>query len=41
VTEGVKFDHDELPSLPSTLALLRTLQKELSQPTMGRNRACS
>ena len=37
VTEGVKFSHDELISLPSTLPLLRTLQKELSQPTMGKN----
>jgi hypothetical protein len=33
VTEGIAFNHDELISLPSTLPLLRTLQKELSQPT--------
>ncbi len=37
VTEGVKYEPDELISLPSDLPLLRTLQKELSQPTMGKN----
>jgi hypothetical protein len=37
VTEGVKYERDELISLPSDLPLLRTLQKELSQPTMGKN----
>lgn len=36
VTEGVMFDHDELISLPSDLPLLRTLQKELSQPTASK-----
>jgi phage terminase large subunit len=36
VTEGIAFNHDELISLPSTLPLLRTLQKELSQPTMSK-----
>jgi phage terminase large subunit len=36
VTEGVGFNHDELISLPSTLPLLRTLQKELSQPTASK-----
>jgi phage terminase large subunit len=35
VTEGVNYDQDELISLPSDLPLLRTLQKELSQPTMS------
>jgi phage terminase large subunit len=37
VTEGVKFDQDELISLPSDLPQLRTLQKELSQPTAGKD----
>jgi phage terminase large subunit len=37
VTEGIAFNHDDLISLPSDLPLLRTLQKELSQPTMGKN----
>ncbi|MBR1216196.1 hypothetical protein [Bradyrhizobium sp. JYMT SZCCT0180] len=37
VRDGVKYDRDELISLPSTLPLLRTLEKELSQPTMGKN----
>lgn len=32
VTEGVRFDPEELISIPSTLPKLRTLQKELSQP---------
>jgi phage terminase large subunit len=36
VTEGVKFDQDELISIPSDLPLLRTLQKELSQPTASK-----
>jgi phage terminase large subunit len=36
VTEGIQFPHDELISIPSDLPLLRTLQKELSQPTMSR-----
>ena len=34
VTQGVKYEQDELISLPSTLPMLRTLQKELSQATM-------
>jgi phage terminase large subunit len=37
VTEGLKYDRDELISLPSTLPQLRTLEKELSQPTMSQN----
>jgi phage terminase large subunit len=37
VTDGVKFDQDELISLPSDLPLLRSLQKELSQPTMSKD----
>jgi len=37
VRDGVKYDRDELISLPSTLSLLRTLEKELSQPTMSKN----
>ena len=37
VRDGVKYDRDELISLPSTLPLLRTLEKELSQPTMSKN----
>jgi phage terminase large subunit len=36
VTEGIQFPHGELISIPSELPLLRTLQKELSQPTMSR-----
>jgi phage terminase large subunit len=36
VAEGIEFPHDELISLPSVLPLLRTLQKELSQPTMSK-----
>jgi hypothetical protein len=32
-----RYPPDELISLPSTLPLLRTLQKELSQPTMGKS----
>ena len=31
------WDQDELISIDSTLPLLRTLQKELSQPTMGKS----
>ena len=34
VTEGITFEQDQLISLPSDLPLLRTLQKELSQPTI-------
>lgn len=30
------YSQDELISLPSDLPLLRTLQKELSQPTMSK-----
>lgn len=37
ITEKIVFNHDDLISLPSTLPLLRTLQKELSQPVMVRN----
>lgn len=37
VTEGLVYDPDELISLPSTLPFLRTLQKELSQPTASRS----
>jgi hypothetical protein len=37
VTEGVEYDHDTLISLPSTLPMLRVIQKELSQPTMGKD----
>lgn len=33
VTEGIKYDPAELISIPSDLPKLRTLQKELSQPT--------
>jgi len=36
VTEGIKYDQDELISIPSDLPLLRTLQKELSQPTASK-----
>jgi phage terminase large subunit len=36
ITEGIAFPQDELISIPSDLPLLRTLQKELSQPTMGK-----
>ena len=36
VKEGIEFPHDELISIPSDLPLLRTLQKELSQPTISR-----
>jgi hypothetical protein len=34
VTEGIKYPQADLISLPSTLSNVRTLQKELSQPTM-------
>jgi len=37
VTQGVTFDQDQLISIPSDLPLLRTLQKELSQPTAGKD----
>jgi phage terminase large subunit len=37
VTQGIEYDQMDLISLPSTLPLLRTLEKELSQPTMGKN----
>lgn len=37
VTKGVSYDPDELISLPSDLPLLRTLEKELSQPTMSKD----
>jgi hypothetical protein len=33
VTEGVKYHHDELISLPSTLPKVHQVTKELSQPT--------
>jgi phage terminase large subunit len=36
VTEGIKYDQDALISIPSDLPLLRTLQKELSQPTASK-----
>ena len=36
VQDGVKYDQDDLISLPSSLPQLRTLQKELSQPTMSK-----
>lgn len=36
VTEGVKYDSDDLISIDSTIPLLRKLQKELSQSTVGR-----
>jgi len=36
VVDGVKYDQDTLISLPSSLSQLRTLQKELSQPTMSK-----
>jgi phage terminase large subunit len=37
LTEGISFPQDELISIPSTLPSLRTLQKELSQPTAGKD----
>jgi len=36
VTEGVEYPQEDLISLPSDLPLLRTLQKELSQPTASK-----
>lgn len=35
VTEGIKYDPDDLISLPSTLRNLNQIRKELSQPTRG------
>lgn len=37
VKEGIHFEADELISLPSDLPNLRTIQKELSQPTAGKS----
>lgn len=37
VTEGIQYDPDELISLDPDLPLLRTLEKELCQPTMGKS----
>ncbi len=37
VREGVEFDPDELISLGSDLPALRSIQKELSQPTAGQS----
>ncbi|GFO81791.1 MAG: hypothetical protein A49_14180 [Methyloceanibacter sp.] len=37
VTEGVRYDVDELISIDSALPKLRSLQKELSQPTAGKS----
>lgn len=37
VTEGVKFDPDEMISLDSTMPLLRKIEKELSQPTASKS----
>jgi phage terminase large subunit len=34
-TEGIRFDPDDLISIDSRIPLLRKLQKELSQPTVG------
>src|SRR5258708_11476219 len=36
LTGQTRYDQDELISLPSALPLLRTLQKELSQPTASK-----
>lgn len=36
VTEGVAYDSEQLISIDSTIPLLRKLQKELSQATVGR-----
>jgi hypothetical protein len=36
LTGQTRYDLDELISLPSDLPLLRTLQKELSQPTASK-----
>lgn len=37
VTQGVQYDQMELISLPSTLPMLRSLEKELSQATMSKD----
>jgi phage terminase large subunit len=37
LTENIMFKPDELISLPSELPNIRSLQKELSQPTMGKS----
>lgn len=37
VNDGVQFDPIDMISLPSDLPLLRTLEKELSQPTASKN----
>ncbi len=37
VTQGVEYDQMDLINLPSTLPLLRTLEKELSQPTASKD----
>ncbi|MCK1586916.1 hypothetical protein IVB04_06715 [Bradyrhizobium sp. 169] len=37
VQEGITYDRDELISLPSSLPLLRTLEKKFSQPTISKN----
>ena len=37
VTQGEKFDPDQLISLSSNLPMIRQLQKELSQPTMTKS----
>lgn len=36
IVEGIVFPQEELISIPSTLPMLRTLQKELSQPTASK-----
>lgn len=36
ITEGIKYNPDELISLPSTLPLLEQIRKELSQPTASK-----
>lgn len=36
ITEDLYYPEDELISIPSDLPLLRTLEKEISQPTMGK-----
>jgi hypothetical protein len=37
VTQGIRYDRDELISLPSTLPQLRALMKELSQATVSKD----
>lgn len=37
VTEGVRFEPDDLISLPSGLPMLRQIEKELSQPTASKS----